>query len=147
MQQAFTKSLSVRWSDCDPNGHVRHSAYYDYGAHARIRFFAELGFDASSMRQLKIGPILFKESCSFIREIRPEESLVINLKKGTISKDGARWTLYHEIFDDKGQLKAHISIQGAWLDLVQRKLTTPPAAIATALHSLQQGEEFEYKKS
>jgi acyl-CoA thioesterase FadM len=29
---SFSKELSFRWSDLDPNFHVRHSAYYDFGA-------------------------------------------------------------------------------------------------------------------
>ena len=32
----FTKEISIRWSDLDPNFHVRHSAYYDFGAQHRI---------------------------------------------------------------------------------------------------------------
>jgi acyl-CoA thioesterase FadM len=32
----FSKQLSFRWSDLDPNFHVRHSAYYDFGAQHRI---------------------------------------------------------------------------------------------------------------
>ena len=29
---SFIKEISFRWSDLDPNFHVRHSAYYDFGA-------------------------------------------------------------------------------------------------------------------
>ena len=33
---SFSKQLSFRWSDLDPNFHVRHSTYYDFGAQHRI---------------------------------------------------------------------------------------------------------------
>ena len=50
--EKFEKFIEVRWADCDANRHVRHSTYYDYGAHARIRFFTEIGFDVQKLGQL-----------------------------------------------------------------------------------------------
>jgi acyl-CoA thioester hydrolase len=35
---SFTIPLDIRWSDLDPNFHLRHSVYYDYGAFARVQF-------------------------------------------------------------------------------------------------------------
>ncbi|MFK5925580.1 MAG: hypothetical protein QM483_03015 [Desulfuromusa sp.] len=32
----FEQNIQVRSSDLDPNGHVRHSVYYDYGVQPRI---------------------------------------------------------------------------------------------------------------
>ena len=34
----FKNSIQLRWSDLDPNFHVRHSVYYDWGAFCRIEF-------------------------------------------------------------------------------------------------------------
>ena len=99
----YEKHIEVRWSDVDPNRHVRHSAYYDYGAYTRIRFFAELGFDAVKMDELNLGPILFKEECSFIREIRPDDNIMVNLLKGKVKEDGSRWVLHHEIYNFYGK--------------------------------------------
>jgi acyl-CoA thioester hydrolase len=39
---SFSKQLSFRWSDLDPNFHVRHSAYYDFGAQHRIEILEVL---------------------------------------------------------------------------------------------------------
>jgi acyl-CoA thioester hydrolase len=39
---SLSKQLSFRWSDLDPNFHVRHSAYYDFGAQHRIEFWKVL---------------------------------------------------------------------------------------------------------
>ena len=144
--QSFERSIEVRWADVDQNGHVRHSAYYDYGAHVRIAFFNAVGFPNSRMAGMKIGPILFKEECSFLREIRPDEVITVNLLKGHVNADGSRWTLHHEIFNQQGKKAAHISIQGAWLDLEQRKLSKPPQDLADAIHQLAEGEVFTYKK-
>lgn len=146
MMNKFKKTIHVRWSDCDPNRHVRHSAYYDYGAHVRIRFFSELGFSADKMNALNLGPILFKEECSFIKEIRPEDTVTVNVLKGEITPDGARWKLHHEIYNQHGEKSAHITIKGAWLDLKARKLTLPPIELAQAMHELTAGEDYVYRK-
>lgn len=145
--KTFEKQIEVRWSDCDANGHVRHSAYYDYGAYVRIRCFAEHGFDTTKLTSLGIGPILFKEECSFIREIRPDDTIRINLLRGNVREDGSRWELHHEIFNQRDEKCAHITIQGAWLDLKLRKLAVPPTEMAKVLNELLQGEAFVYRKS
>ena len=141
----FEKNIEVRWSDADPNRHVRHSAYYEYGAHARIRFFTENGFDSSKMNELNLGPILFKEECSFIREISTDDTITINLLRGEISDGAAKWTMHHEIFNQHGK-SAHITISGAWMDLNKRKLTKPPKELAAVLKELPEGESYVYKK-
>ena len=143
--QSFENEIEVRWSDCDPNRHVRHSAYYDYGAQARIRYFIKIGFGSKEMTKLSIGPILFKEECTFIRELTPEENIRINLLKGELSPDGARWVLHHEIFNSKNEKCAHITVKGAWLNLDIRKLTVPPAGLAEAFDKLPQGADYVHK--
>ena len=37
----FIKEIQVRWSDLDPNFHLRHSVYYDWGAYCRIEFLEQ----------------------------------------------------------------------------------------------------------
>ena len=142
----FEKKIEVRWADADQNRHVRHSAYYDYGAHMRIRFFAERGFDSEEMNRLGIGPVLFKEECSFLKELHTDDTITINLLKGAISADASRWVLHHEIFNQHGEKCAHITTKGAWIDLKLRKLTIPPVKLANAITDLPVGEEFIYQK-
>lgn len=142
----FEKTIEIRWSDSDPNRHVRHSAYYDYGAFTRIRFFIESGFDSAKMNQLNIGPIIFKEECSFIRELHPDDTITINLLRGDINEDGSRWILHHEIFNSQGIKSAHLTIKGAWMDLIKRKLAIPPIEMKDAFLELPPGEAYVYKK-
>ena len=110
--KSFEKTLEVRWSDCDPNRHVTHSKYYDYGAHCRVSFFIESGFNTEKMAELQIGPILFKEECTFIKELKIQDTVRVNILKGEISEDGGRWTVHHEIFNQKGDKCAHITAKG-----------------------------------
>jgi acyl-CoA thioester hydrolase len=143
--KSFEKTLEVRWSDCDPNRHVTHSKYYDYGAHCRVSFFIESGFNSEKMAELQIGPILFKEECTFIKELKIQDTVRVNILKGEISEDGGRWTVHHEIFNQKGDKCAHITAKGAWMNLELRKLTLPPAELTAAFQSLPSGEYYEYK--
>lgn len=145
MSVFFTK-INVRWSDCDMNQHVRHSAYYDYGAHSRIRFFNENGYSSSQLKQLNIGPIIFKEECSFIKELKLNDVVTVNILKGEVNENGSRWTFHHELFNQKKEKVAHVTLNGAFLNLVKRKLTIPPEKLAEALKNLPIGEKYYYQK-
>ena len=143
----FERHIEIRWADIDQNGHVRHSAYNDYGAHLRIQFFAEQGLSQKKMADLRLGPILFKEECSFIKEIHPDQALRMTLLKGPISEDGSKWVLHHELFNDKDEKVAHLSVQGAWMHMDKRKLMIPPFEYVKAMHDLPQGDYYVYKKN
>ena len=41
VMEVYSKKLEVRWADLDPNFHVLHSKYYDFGAYCRLSFFNE----------------------------------------------------------------------------------------------------------
>lgn len=143
----FEKQIEVRWADADANRHVKHSTYYDYGAFIRFRMFVDIGFDSKAFAKLRIGPILFKEECTFIREIMAEETIRINMLNGGVSADGRKFTIHHEIFKSSGEKAAHISVRGAWMDLEKRKLTIPPKELMDSLNNLPLGEDYIYSKS
>jgi acyl-CoA thioester hydrolase len=39
----FQITFNTKWSDFDPNRHMRHTAYNDYAAEVRVRFVFETG--------------------------------------------------------------------------------------------------------
>ena len=96
------------------------------------------------MSKLNIGPVLFKEECTFLKELHLEDTIKVKLLKGNISENGERWEIHHEIYNANNDKCAHLSVKGAWMDLKARKLTSPPSEIATALHTLSQGDYFVY---
>ena len=144
--KAFESKIEVRWNDCDPNRHVRHSAYYDYAAHARIRYFAALGFDTKQFSKIQMGPILFKEECTFLKELSLDDTVYIKLSKGPITPDGSRRVIHHEVYNQEGDKCAHLSVHGAWMDLSKRKLTIPPEEMLVTINHLPEGEAFIYQK-
>ena len=67
---SFKVRFVTRWADFDPNNHMRHSAYADYAAEARVRLFNENGLSLIQFNKLAIGPVLFKESTNFRRDLQ-----------------------------------------------------------------------------
>ena len=74
---AFNKKLSIRWADLDPNFHLRHSVYYDFGAEQRVEILEANGLTLKFMQENHLGPVLFREECIFRREIRLGDEVFI----------------------------------------------------------------------
>lgn len=128
--ETFTKEISIRWSDLDPNFHVRHSAYYDFGAQHRIEILEQLGLTMKVMQAQHFGPVLFREECVFRKEIRLHSKVFISTKVGKIKADASRWTIVHELKNENDELYATISVDGAWIDTKLRKIANPTPQVA-----------------
>ena len=59
---SFKVDFKTRWSDFDANIHMRHTAYNDYCAEARMRYFNKFGITVQDFAKEKVGPILFEEN-------------------------------------------------------------------------------------
>lgn len=139
----FTKEISIRWSDLDPNFHMRHSAYYDFGAQHRVEVLAQEGLTLRAMQENHIGPILFKEECVFRKEIHLHNTITISTKIAKMRADASRWTIVHELTNEKGELCAKISVDGAWMDTKLRKLATPtPLIVQDIMNGFPKTEDF-----
>lgn len=143
--EVYEKTLEVRWSDLDPNYHVKHSVYYDYGAYCRISFLTENGMTAESMMEYNIGPILFREECVFKKEIRLGDKITVNLKLDKAFANMSRWTMMHELWKNGDTLAAVITVDGAWIDTRLRKLTKLPEMFRASFEQMPKTEKFETK--
>lgn len=143
---AYTKNIEIRWSDLDPNFHLRHSVYYDFGAYCRISFLNEAGITPTVMMQQHIGPVIFREEAVFKREIKFGDSISINLQLEKCTNNFTKWTMKHEIWKNGDTLAAVITIDGAWLDTSIRKLTIPGQQIISAFDSMPKTENFSFDK-
>lgn len=139
----FEINFKTKWSDFDPNRHMRHTSYNDYAAEVRVRFFQEHGLSINEFSKLNIGPILFKEETSFLNEIHIGENILVNLELEGVSKGIERWRFCHHIFNEKGKLSAEIKVYGAWIDLLKRKLTAPPAKFVSIFDTLPKTSRFK----
>lgn len=132
-----------KWADFDPNGHMRHSAYNDYAAEARVRFFKEHGYNLQKMQSINMGPILFNENTNFYREIKIGEDFAVEMFLEGLSKNAERFKVVHKIIKEDGTVAATISVYGAFLDLRKRKLTVPPAEAIALFNRLEKAENYQ----
>lgn len=133
---------NVIWAQVDANMHLRHSAYADFGAQARIALLNSLGLDFKVFQRLKIGPILFREELQYRREVSMNEQVKITTVLTKAHNNGARWSIKHELFRADGVLAAIINVDGAWMDVTQRKLTKLPDDLAQKFMELPKSDNF-----
>jgi acyl-CoA thioester hydrolase len=141
--EPYNKQVEIRWSDLDPNYHLRHSVYYDWGALVRFSFLTENGLTPQLMREHHIGPIIFREECLFKREIHFGDTILVNLKLAKSTKDASRWTMVHEIWKNGNILSATITVDGAWIDTQLRKLAVLPSIFEEKMELLPKTDNFE----
>ena len=144
--EPYVKKIEIRWADLDPNFHVLHSKYYDFGAFCRMAFLVKNGLTPGLMQELHLGPILFREECSFRKEIKFGDEISVNLKMLHMTSNYSRWSMEHEIWKNGNILAAIMSIDAAWLDTNKRKLTIPPAIVADIFESAPKAEKFHVIK-
>jgi acyl-CoA thioester hydrolase len=138
----YKKDVEIRWSDLDPNFHLRHSVYYDYGAYCRICFLADNGITEAVMKEHAIGPILFWEECFFKKEIKFGDRISISLKLKKVSVDFRKFSMVHEIYKNNNELAAVLTIDGAWMHTQQRKIIVPPPIVINSLNVLPKTDDF-----
>ena len=142
--ETFIQDVQVRWSDLDPNVHLRHSVYYDWGAFCRIAFLNEHQLTTELMQRLQIGPILFREECVFKREIRLRDKVTISLQVLRAKKDFSRWTIQHTVVKNEDTVAAILTVEGAWMDTAKRKLATPPVEVFSVFSQMPLDANFQW---
>jgi acyl-CoA thioester hydrolase len=141
MDDAFSMPMHVRWADLDPNGHVRHSVYYDWGAMVRLSYLERHGVGVAWMARNGIGPVLFREEAKFLRELRFGDELRMDLQIAAASPDGRKWRMRHRLYRG-ADLAASLEIDGAWLDLRARKVTIPPPEMVRAFDQASRSDDY-----
>ncbi|MER2996807.1 acyl-CoA thioesterase [Pontibacter populi] len=137
-----TYTGKVMWSHLDANMHMRHSAYADFAAQARIEILDEMGLNMKVFQKLHIGPILFREETTYLREVGVNETITITTELAKARKDGSRWTIRHEMFKEDGVKAAVIVVEGAWIDVLKRKLATLPEELANHFMHITHSADF-----
>ncbi len=140
----YVQNIDIRWADLDPNFHVLHSKYYDFCAFARTAYLYKNGVTAEVMMKLGIGPILFREECVFKKEIRFGQQVSVIVELSAASENFARWQMKHKIMIEENTVAALVTVDGAWMDVVKRKLATPPPEIVEVFNIAPRSEDFNF---
>ncbi len=136
------REFRVRWADLDPNGHLRHTAYMDYAAQARVALLHDYGFTLERFQELRLGPVLFREETRYLHEVRANERVSVTTELSGLSANGKHWRMRHCIFKADGTLACVVDVQGAWLDLRTRRIATPPAELVQAMEQAPRTRDF-----
>jgi len=140
----FILPIQIRWSDIDQNRHLRHSAYYDYGAMVRVSCFVEQGLTTTKLEEFNIGPVLFREEAIFKREIKFEDKISVDLQLLKSLPDFSRWSIRHHFYKEDKTLAAIINLDAAWIDITKRKLAVPNPFIQNVFAGFPKAEAFEW---
>ncbi len=139
MSQLIEKA-EIRWADIDPNFHVLHSKYYDYCANARMQILQKNGVTMQAIQQYNIGPILLREECVFKRELKFGDTIEIRISLKSTDETYTRWSFINEIWKNGDTLAAVITVDGAWMDTIKRKIAAPPEEFRKAFEALPKAE-------
>jgi acyl-CoA thioester hydrolase len=132
----------VMWSMVDANMHLRHSAYADFAAQARLEMLEQLGFSADTFKQYKIGPILFREELIYLKEVHPNANITMTCELSKLNKARSFWSFTQELFRDDGIKAAIIHVDGAWLDLEKRKLAILPEELTQSFIQIPKTSDY-----
>lgn len=121
----FRTRAHLRWADIDANFHLRHSVYYDLCAQQRMSALTDVGISLMHMRRGGYGPVLFKEECTFRREIKLEDEIWIVLRRCAVNEP-SRFSFVHTFIKADATYCARLVVTGAWIDTRLRKITVPP---------------------
>jgi acyl-CoA thioester hydrolase len=139
----------VLWSQIDANRHMRHSAYADFAAQARLVMLEALGLSPTKLLDSGIGPVLFREELFYLREVVLNDQIKVTCELRKSRADGSRWSIRHELFRGDGTKAAIVDVDGAWIDMEKRKLTSLPTVLNElfnkAPHSIDYIEDIPKK--
>jgi acyl-CoA thioester hydrolase len=109
-----------------------------------VDILASHGLTLATMRELHIGPVLFREECLFKREIHLTDKITLSTCMAKMRADGSHFTIQHLFTNEEGKRCALLTVDGAWIDTKLRKLAHPvPAVITQVMNLFPRGEGFE----
>lgn len=132
----------VLWAQIDANQHMRHSAYADFGAQARLMMLEKFGIGVDELYKHSIGPVVFREEMIYLREVRMNDYLKVTCELTKSRADGSRWSIRHEIYRSDGVKAAVINLDGAWIDIEKRKLALLPPELRERFSGAPKSDDY-----
>jgi acyl-CoA thioester hydrolase len=142
MKEVYTKSFRAGWGAMDFNAHMANRAYLDMAADTRMLYFEETGFPMSEFQRMLIGPVILKDEVEYLREFKLLEAIDVTLMLAGMSDDGSRFILRNDFIKSERIRAATITSTGGWLNLRERRLTTPPERLLHVINDLAKTDNF-----
>ncbi len=121
-------SLTVRFSDLDPWGHVNHARYLSYFESARVELLDEIGFGIFEMSAKGRQIVLVEMTASYHAASNLHDRLDITTRVESIRRATSYW---HQEAHCEGAPVATLDIRAAFTDLDGRP-ARPPEGFAEA---------------
>jgi len=128
----FDKEIEVRWSDCDINKHMRHSAYSDMCAHTRVSFLHSIGMDEQWFKEQNLSPIMFKEQTEYFAEMFMSEKARITVEMGQPTGSAKSVCLINKVYKEDGTVSAVHQVVVGWMNMKLRKIVELPSEIVAS---------------
>ncbi|MEN2436310.1 acyl-CoA thioesterase [Weeksellaceae bacterium A-14] len=129
----YYHSFEVRWSDIDANRHLANSSYVMYCAQTRMGFMSKHRMGVKELNRWGIGPVILHERYSFFREIYADQKVIVSLEIDGLAEDASIYRFIHKFYLPDGTHCATAEATGVWIDMMLRKMTTPPDDILETL--------------
>lgn len=140
----YRTKVHLRWADIDANFHLRHSVFYDLCAQHRMEVLQHLGLTMNVMQELGFGLIIFREECTFRREIKLVDEVYLDVVVRYLTKDLRKFSFVQQFTKTDGTLCATLVVEGAWMDASTRKITAPPLLATDVFEHLPRAADFAW---
>ncbi len=140
--ERYSRTFTVRWADCDVNGHMRNTAYSEYAIDVRVGYLAEHGFGFERFVEEHIGPVLLREEIDYLREVRLGETITVDYAALGLSPDDGLFKLEHGFTKANGKPCARLVLLGGWMDLLTRRLVPAPEPLSRIMAGVPRAEGY-----
>lgn len=142
MVQENIFKTNTLWSQIDSNFHLRHSAYADIAATARMSLLIAGGITFEGLQKAHLGPILFREELFYKKEILGPQELTVKSYLKKIERNYSKWSMTSEIYRNDGELSCVVEVDGAWIDLKLRKIASLPDELKKGIEQMPKTKDF-----
>jgi acyl-CoA thioester hydrolase len=142
----FYHKFEVRWSDLDANKHLANSSYVQYCAQARMAFMTKEKMGVTQLSRWGIGPVMLHERYSFFKEIYADQVVIVSVEIDGCSEDSSIYRFVHKFYTPDGMHCATAEATGVWIDMMLRKMTSPPDDVVEAMNKYKSPETVVLSK-
>lgn len=137
MDKIFTSEALIRFSDCDPLGHLNNMRYLDYFLNARedqLKQFANFDIYKHSKKTGQIW-VMFQNKITYLKPVFYNKYVTITSQVIAYSDKSIQVEM--QMKDrETGELKAVLWMIAVYIDMVQNKSVSHPAEVEAMLSGL-----------
>lgn len=120
----FSYKLQILEHHLDSFGHVNNARYLDLYEEARWDFITASGYGLEAVMKNKKGPVILDVHCKYKRELKNREFITITSQ--SIDSSTKIMQIKQQMIKENGELASEAIFTVGFMDLVLRKLITPP---------------------